>query len=82
MAYKIKSKGTTFGTMTPEVKVVNVMEIDLNKVNSPDPLAYSYGYFQGKSGQPISKDKDLASEYIRGFEVGKRERKELLKEII
>jgi len=74
MAYKIKSKGTTFGTMTPEGKVINSMEIDINKVKSDDPIAYSYGYFQGKSGQPIEKDKDLAKEYVRGYGIGKAER--------
>jgi hypothetical protein len=49
------------------------MTVDLNKVNSPDPIAYSYGFFQGKSGEPMSKDKGLASEYVRGYKEGKAE---------
>jgi len=71
---KIK-RTTTFGTLTPEGKVVNAMEIDLSKVRSPDPLAYSYGYFEGKSGQKMSKGRDLAPEYIRGFKEGKKARR-------
>lgn len=60
--------------MTEEGKIVNAMEIDLSKIKSPDPLAYAYGFFQGKSGQPISKDKDLAPEYVRGYKEGKKAR--------
>lgn len=51
------------------------MSIDIGKVKSNDPLAYSYGYFQAKSGQPMSKDNDLSPEYIRGykdFKTGKK----------
>jgi len=61
---------TKFGTLTKEGKIVNPMSIDLNKIKSPDPLAFAYGLFQGKSGQPMSKDKGLAPEYIRGFKIG------------
>lgn len=62
---------TKFGTMTKEGKIINPMSIDLNKIKSPDPLAFAYGLFQGKSGQQMSKDKGLAPEYIRGFKIGK-----------
>lgn len=76
MTYKIKKKkGTVFGTLTPEGKVKNTMVINLSKVKSHDPLAYSYGFFQGKSGKPISKEKGLAPEYIRGYKEGKKARK-------
>jgi hypothetical protein len=67
MAHKTK-----FGVLTPQGNLVKTMEMDLSKIKSPDPLAYAYGFFQGKSGQPMSKDKDLAKEYIRGYKEGKK----------
>jgi hypothetical protein len=70
-----KKQCTQFGVMSPEGKVTKEMTIDINKVKSSDPLAYSYGYFQGKSGQPMSKDKDLAPEYIRGYKDAKAGKK-------
>lgn len=66
---------TKFGTLTKEGKVVNEMSVDLSKIKSTDPLAFAFGYFQGKSGQPMSKDKGLAPEYIRGFKTGKAEKR-------
>lgn len=67
---------TTFGTMTPDGKIKNAMEIDLHAVPSDDPLAYAFGLFQGKSGMKMSKagrgDK-LAPEYVRGFKDGKKQ---------
>lgn len=66
---KIKTK---FGTLTKEGKEINTMKIDLNKVKSTDPIAFAYGLFQGKSGQKISKDKNLAPEYVRGLKLGKK----------
>lgn len=76
MTFKVKQKkGTIFGTLTPTGKVENTMTIDLSKVKSHDPLAYSYGFFQGKTGKPISKEKDLAPEYIRGYKEGVKIRK-------
>lgn len=60
---------TEFATLTPN-GVINKMEIDLNKVESDDPLAYSMGFFDGKSGQEIDDSDDLAEEYIRGFNDG------------
>jgi hypothetical protein len=44
--------------------------IDLSKVKSPDPLAYAYGFMQGRARVKMSKDKNLASEYIRGWKEG------------
>ena len=60
---------TEFGTLTPNY-VINKMEIDLNKVESNDPIAYAMGFFDGKSGQKIDDSDDLAEEYIRGFNDG------------
>ena len=71
---------TKFGTLTPN-GVVNEMEIDLNKVESDDPIAYSMGFFEGKSGQDISncggnwEDEDLAKEYVRGYKDGLKMRR-------
>jgi len=72
---KPEKKGTKFVILQPSGEVTKQMTIDINKVKSDDPLAYSYGYFQAKSGQPMSKDKGLAKEYIRGykdFKAGKK----------
>jgi len=62
---------TKFGTLTPN-GVINEMEIDLDKVESDDPIAYSMGFFEGKSGKEISisNDEELAKEYIRGYKHG------------
>ena len=60
---------TEFGTLTPN-GVINKMEVDLNKVESNDPIAYSMGFFDGKSGRKIDDSDDLAEEYIRGFNDG------------
>lgn len=68
-----KKVGTKFGILTPQ-GVQKQMTIDLNQVKkvSSDPLAFAYGMFQSKSGQKMSKDKDLAPEYIKGFKQGKK----------
>lgn len=70
-----EKKETTFGIMKPEGEVASSMSIDLGKIKSDDKLAYAYGYFQGKSGQPMAKaekgDK-LAPEYIRGYQDAKK----------
>ena len=66
---KKQKQGTKFGILTPE-GVKNEMIININSVKSPDPLAYAYGFFQGKSGQRISKDRNLAPEYVRGYKEG------------
>lgn len=73
--YGEKSEGSKFGTLNSSGEVKDTMIIDLKKVKSPDALAYSYGYFQGKSGKAISKDKDLAPEYVRGYQDGKAGKK-------
>jgi hypothetical protein len=52
--------------------------IDLSKVKSTDPLAYAYGFMQGQSGAKISKDKNLASEYIRGWKDGHKKIKKVI----
>lgn len=58
-----------FVTLTPQGEK-NVMSIKLNP-KSPDALAYAYGEFQAKSGQPLiskgQKKSELAPEYIRGY---------------
>jgi len=58
---------THFGVMNKQGKVTKSMSINIGKIKSNDPLAYAYGYFQASSGQSMSKDKDLAPEYIRGY---------------
>jgi len=80
---------TKFGTLTPN-GVVDEMEIDLNKVESDDPLAYAYGYFHGKTGKEKAKsgsdrmpsyiipnkekDEELAEEYVKGYNDGVKAR--------
>ena len=54
-------------------------EIDLSKIKSSDPLAYAYGLVQGERGEQKSKEKDLAPEYIRGWNDGHRKFKKLRK---
>jgi hypothetical protein len=73
--FEKKTDFAQFGILQPSGKVVKSMSIDVNKVKSPDPLAYSYGYFQAQSGQPMSKDKGLAPEYIRGYKDAKAGKK-------
>ena len=63
----VKNKMTKFGVLNKQGKITKAMSINIGKVKSSDPIAYSYGYFQASSGQPMSKDKDLAPEYIRGY---------------
>ena len=67
---KIKRHTMTIGTLTPEGKVVNSMQVDIAKIQSTDPLAFSYGFYQGREGRPMGKGKDLAPEYIRGYKEG------------
>lgn len=70
-----KKKGTKFGTLTPEGKLINVSVIDLNKVKSNDPLAFAFGVSQGRAGRTLPKRKGLAPEFVRGFKLGKKRRK-------
>ena len=65
---------TQFGILTPQGKITKSMSINLSEVKSPDPLAYSYGFFQGKTGIPISKDKDLDPEYLKGYKEGAKQK--------
>jgi hypothetical protein len=66
----MKKEKTKFQILKPSGEVVTTHEIDLSKVKSPDPLAYSYGLVQGERGEPLGKRKDLAPEYIRGWKEG------------
>lgn len=54
-------------------------QIDMSKVKSDDPLAYSYGYVQGKEGQKMSESKNLAPAYIEGYNKGKEEHQKSFK---
>lgn len=69
-----KKQGTLFGTLTSSGEVINKSVINLNKVKSNDPIAFAYGLHQGQTGQPFPKEKGLASEYIRGFKLGRRKK--------
>jgi len=68
---------TKFGIMAKGGKVTTTHEIDLNKVKSPDPLAFAYGLVQGERGNPLPKEKDLAPEFIRGWKEGHAKHKKL-----
>lgn len=59
-------------------KVVMTHEIDLGKIKSPDPLAYAYGLVQGERGNPLPKEKGLASEFIRGWKEGRKKLKKVV----
>jgi len=69
-----RKKGTQFGTLTPEGKVINAQTINLAEVKSDDPLAYAYGLFKGRIGEKMPKERGLAPEFVRGFQKGKAER--------
>jgi hypothetical protein len=61
-----------FGTLTPE-GLKNQQSIHLDP-SSPDPLAYAYGLFHGRSGHGLPEDtSELAPEYIRGVTEGLKE---------
>lgn len=67
---------TSFEVMDNQGNTKQVMNIDLANVKSPDPLAFAYGKFHGIQGIKINRnDKDLAPEYIRGYEEGRNQRK-------
>ena len=49
---------TLFQTATVEdgrIKPTFTMTADLHNMDSPDPIAFSYGYMQGMAGQKRSK---------------------------
>ena len=70
---------TKFGVMGKSGKVTTTHEIDLSKVKSSDPLAYAFGLVRGERGDPIEKEKGLASEYKRGWKTGHEKYKKLKK---
>jgi len=45
----------------------------------PDPLAFAYGRVQGERGNPLPKEKDLATEFVRGWKQGNKKYKKLKK---
>jgi hypothetical protein len=67
MTFKVKSKA---------IKKIgdSSYSINLKKIKSDDPLAYAYGYIQGKEGKQMPKDKDLAIAYKQGYKKGYAER--------
>lgn len=71
MVHKKKEKGTLFGILTPQ-GLTHGMTININKIKSLDPLAFAYGQFKAKSGQPLGSLKGLAPEYIRGYKETKK----------
>lgn len=70
MAYGIKKK-QAIEKVGEGAYSVNVHQLSKK---SDDPLAYAYGFLQGKEGQPFPKEKGLAPEFVRGFKEGKAER--------
>lgn len=70
-----KEHKTKFGTIGESGKAIITHEIDLNKIRSPDPLAYAYGLVRGERGKPMPKEKDLAPEFVRGWKEGHRKSK-------
>lgn len=78
-----EKKKTKFGIIDHKGKATITHEIDLSEIESPDPIAYAYGLVHGERGEPLSKDKDLASEFIRGWKEGhKRYKEKLKKEVV
>jgi len=73
---------TKFRVMAKGGKVITTHVIDLNKVKSSDPLAYAYGLAQGERGDKIQKGKDLAPEYVRGWNDGHKNYKKKLKKVM
>ena len=65
-----KANETQYGTLNPDGSVTNKM--DLDDSNSDDPIAYNFGFFEGKSGKPMDDYDDLAPEYVRGYNDGKK----------
>lgn len=70
---------TTFATLQPDGTLTDELELDINKMPSKDPIAFSYGFWVGirlrKEKYPLSnlhggKFSELAQEYLRGFLLG------------
>ena len=71
--------GVEFGTLGPDGKVTNKGSIDLDKIDSDDPIAYSMGYSEGTQNTKINPKgveispgvyDDYAPEYKRGWSEG------------
>ena len=71
--------GVEFGTLGPDGKVTNKGSIDLDKIDSDDPIAYSMGYSEGAQNTKINPKgvetspgvyDDYAPEYKRGWSEG------------
>lgn len=53
----------------------NIHVMDTDDVESNNPIAFMYGKHTGMSGRPINEapeDDELASEYVRGYEIGRK----------
>jgi len=68
-----------FIIFTKKGKAITTHDIDLSKIKSPDPLAFAYGRVQGERGNPLPKEKDLATEFVRGWKQGNKKYKKLKK---
>lgn len=78
MAYKQPTQKAI--KQTHKDKSFSAYQVNLSKVKSDDPLAYSYGYIQGKEGREMSDAKNLAPAYKEGYEAGKKEREKGMEE--
>ena len=76
---------TTFGRLEQDGTKIDKVEIDLSKVPSNDPIAFMFGYMEGRTKRKDfdareklggstklhgSKFRELAQEYLRGFLFG------------
>lgn len=71
---------TKFGYFDKDFNIVATIEVDINKIESFDPLAFAYGVssgviwrdkdIRGKKIHGDSRFTDLAPEYLRGFLLG------------
>jgi hypothetical protein len=51
-----------------KVVETNTMTVDVDRLDSEDPIAYAYGYHRGKMGDGYPKDiEGLAPEFLRGL---------------
>lgn len=67
-----------------KVELKDSIEIDLNKMPSSDPIAFSYGYFRGRSYKENpnvaetfkvvhgANYRELSQEYLRGYLLGRK----------
>lgn len=73
---------TEFSVMNKSGQVTKTHEIDLSKIKSTDPLAYAFGFVEGERGNKLSKEKNLASEYVRGWKEGHKNYIKKLREVV